>query len=63
MFADCINTAGHRGKCETVLVNSAYLEGQQERNVPVAGYYEVNFTTRGPNLCNLQSNPLFFEDI
>lgn len=34
MFADCINTAGHRGKCETVLVNSAHLEGNKRGVFP-----------------------------
>lgn len=63
MFADCINTAGHRGKCETVSVNSTKFGGQQERSIPVAGYYEVNFETREPNLCSLELYPLFFEDI
>lgn len=34
MFADCINTAGHRGKCETVSVNSANLEGNKREAFP-----------------------------
>lgn len=59
MFADCINTAGHRGKCETVLVNSAYLEGNKRGMFPSPDIMRLISITAG-QICVICSFILYF---
>lgn len=59
MFADCINAAGHRGKCETVLVNSAYSEGNKRGTFPSLDIMRLIFKPAGP-ICVIYSLILYF---